>query len=109
MLAHKETIDPGDVDAVKSNFASQLYVLDYDHEAGKLWFDAYRASPSNSSIRRSYSNYLIRAKRGDIASKVQQGEPIDEMALLPQNKVTPQKFSEAEYIDKLFSHFATVH
>ena len=109
LLAHKEVIRPGDVEAVEHNLASLLYALDYDNEAGKIWFDAYRALPSGSNIRSAYSQYLVNAKRGDIASRVQRGEPIDEMVLLPQNKVTPAKYSDAEYIGKLFSHFATVH
>ena len=104
-LSKREVVDSGDIPDILHNYAVGLYRYDYDDEAGKLWYEAYKIHPNGSSIRNAYSSYLIGAKRGDLAEKVQVGEPISEMVLQPVNQVMPAQFSNADYIDRFFSLF----
>lgn len=43
------------------NYATLLYKHDFDDEAGRLWFQAYKRNPLDASIRRAYGMYLLRA------------------------------------------------
>ena len=101
ILANPETIDPGDEPDVMSNYATLLYKHDYDDEAGCLWFQVYQLSPSIPGIRRAFSMYLLRANRGDVAERIVNGEPIDEMVLIPTEKKLPERFSDVELPDAL--------
>jgi hypothetical protein len=104
IMANPETMDSGDRPNVMHNYATLLYKHDYDDEAGCLWFTAYKRYPSarrDSSIRRVYSMYLLRSDRQDLAHKVIEGEPIDEMALIPTDKALPEHFSDIDLPDAL--------
>lgn len=100
-LLHPEWIEPGDLPDVQHNYATLLYTHDYDEEAGRLWYEAYKQEPDDDSIRNAYSSYLVRAKRPDLAEKVFQGEPLPELVLQQQDKALPAQFSDAEYINEM--------
>lgn len=104
ILANPETMDSGDEPNVMHNYATLLYTHDYDDEAGCLWFTAYNRYPSarrDSSIRRAYSMYLLRTDRKELAQKVIEGEPIDEMVLISTDKALPERFSGISLPDAL--------
>jgi hypothetical protein len=87
-----ERLDPDDVPDIQHNLAVLLNKHDYDDEAGKWWYRAYKAKPSDTNIQRAYARYLARAKRPDLAAKAARGEAIDEEILIPTNKVLPKRF-----------------
>lgn len=76
------------------NYATLLYKHDYDDKAGELWFEAQRLKPKDSSIRRAYPLYLLRAGHPDLAQKVSEGMPLGEQekALQPSEKTIPERF-----------------
>jgi hypothetical protein len=80
------------MESIEHNYATLLYAYDYDDEAGRLWFDAYRRDPADGYIQRGYSQYLLRADRPDLAEQVIRGEPVPEMVLQPHNKDMPEWF-----------------
>lgn len=104
-LLRREVIDTDALTSIMHNYATLLYSQDYDDEAGKLWYEVYQLKPNDPKIRNNYSSYLIRGKRGDLAQKVQAGEAIYEMFLQPVNQVMPDRFSDADYIERFFSLF----
>ncbi len=79
------------------NYASLLYGYDYDDEAGRFWFDAYQRKRTDSTIRRSYSMYLLRAGRPDLATLANESKPlgISEPILQPKLKEIPTHFADA--------------
>jgi hypothetical protein len=81
---------------VSFNYGTLLYVKDYDDEAGRLFFEAYKAEPQHNKIQAAYSNYLARARRPDLAAKVSRGEMITEMILQPAEKRIPESFLPKE-------------
>ena len=74
------------------NYATLLYRQDYDHEAGLIWFEAYRANPTSRNLRSSYSQYLLRARRPDAAAAVMDGQPIAEPVTIASSKTMPARF-----------------
>jgi len=104
-LSKSEIVESDHIPDILHNYAVGLYRYDYDDEAGKLWYEAYKIRPNDSRIRNAYSSYLIRAKRGDLAERIQEGKPISEMVLQPVHQVMPAQFSNADYIDRFFSLF----
>jgi|GEM_PF-4236769 len=105
LLLKREKIDADSVVDIMHNYAILLYAADYDDEAGKLWYEAYKLNPNDQNIRSTYSSYLVRGQKGELAQKVQAGEAIDEMFLQPVNQVMPDQFSNADYIVRFFSLF----
>lgn len=104
ILANPNTMNPGDEPHVMHNYATLLYKHNYDDEAGCLWYNAYQNHPiarMDSSIRRSYSMYLLRTNRKDLAQTVIEGAPIDGMVLIPTEKALPERFSEFDLPDVL--------
>lgn len=82
------------------NYATLLYKHDYDDEAGRLWFEAYRQKPMDNSIRRAYGMYLLRAGRADLAQQVSQGKKIDEEVLQSGSKEIPEYFTAEDEIER---------
>lgn len=80
------------------NYAVNLLKAEYKQEAGRAWFEAYkvardRRDAAGSNAVRSYLLYLIdECDRADLAGKVEQREPIDEMALAKSGKPIPGEF-----------------
>jgi KAP family P-loop domain len=100
MLQHFKSLEArADLPEMQHNFATLLYKHDYDDEAGKLWFEAYKVKPENMGIRRAYSLYLLRAGKPQLANLVAEGKSITEMALQPALKEIPVRFFE-EDIDR---------
>jgi Tfp pilus assembly protein PilF len=91
--------DDGDLADTLHNLASVYYRLDYDDYAGGLWFQAYNLRPNDSSIRKSYSHYLLRARRPDLAAKVAEGAPLDvtEPILQSHVKDLPDSFLDENF------------
>ncbi|WP_291986320.1 P-loop NTPase fold protein [Candidatus Accumulibacter sp. ACC007] len=90
--------------AVRHNYATLLFAFDYDDEAGKEWYDAYRLSASDPAIRRSYSQYVARGNRPEVLAKILAGEALteSEKVLWPKKNTMPKRFSDEVYMDKLF-------
>jgi len=91
--------DDGDLADTLHNLASVYYRLDYDDYAGELWFQAYNLRPNDSSIRKSYSHYLLRARRPDLAARVAEGVPLEvtEPILQSHVKDLPASFLDADF------------
>lgn len=101
LLAAAEHFQSDDSDRADTlhNLASVYYRLDFDDYAGDLWFQAYKLRPADSSIRKSYSHYLLRARRPDLAAKVAEGAPLEvkEPILQPHVKDLPASFLDADF------------
>ncbi len=83
-----------DLPDIQHNYAILLYKYDYDYAAGEKWFEAYTGSMSDRNIQRSYSDYLLRAGRADLAEMVIDGKPLPDKALIPEQKKLPERFSD---------------
>ncbi len=74
-----------------SNLALLLDTQDYDEEAGRYWFEAYRLEPRPI---KPYAMYLLRAERADLAEKVMRGEPfgdeVQEPPVVPGRHPMPE-------------------
>ncbi len=77
LLQHPEWIGDAGTNAVLHNYATLMYVYDYNEEAGRLWHRAYMAAPKDSQIQSAYASYLISAKAYEQARKVQAGELLE--------------------------------
>lgn len=86
----------GEMADVEHNLATLYYKYDYDEDAGKLWYDAYKRRPNDGAIRRAYSSYLIRASALDEAGLVINSQPVDVMKLYKTSKTLPERFSDFE-------------
>ncbi len=78
------------------NYATLLYKHDYDDEAGRMWFEAYKDKPGSMGIRRAYGLYLLRAEQPELARLVTEGQPVLEMKLQPTIKPLPERFLDEE-------------
>ena len=96
LLKHRDDyeITPSDLPDIFHNYAIHLYRNDFDDEAGRLWFQAYKGNRTDTNIRRAYAGYLHRAGRLDLAQKVADGEEIeiDKPVLQPATKEIPESF-----------------
>ncbi|NJN67172.1 MAG: hypothetical protein HC884_10910 [Chloroflexaceae bacterium] len=110
ILTHLETMDEGDLPDVMANYATLLDQHGYSDEAGCLRFKAYNHpnGRNQSNIKQSYYLYLMRANRLDLAQKALEGEPTEEMVLVPSSKVFPEKFSTIDIPDFLGDGRASV-
>jgi hypothetical protein len=91
MLA-RQCYPESDISEIKQNYAVLLYKYDINDEAGRIWYDAYVRAPEKPNIRRSYSLYLLRGGRPDLAKLVNEGQPLppDESPFLqPRDKPMP--------------------
>jgi hypothetical protein len=102
MFAHSQWFREQDLPSAKHNYATLLYSHDYDDEAGRIWFEAYK-EVQDEVINRAYAVYLGKANRPDLSRKVIAGEPLDEMVLQSPNKPMPDHFASAPYIDEMFA------
>lgn len=91
MLA-RQCYPESEISEIKQNYAVLLYKYDINDEAGRIWYDAYMRAPDKPNIRRSYSLYLLRGGRPDLAKLVNEGQPLppDEPPFLqPRDKPMP--------------------
>ncbi|MBL8153787.1 MAG: hypothetical protein JNM70_06350 [Anaerolineae bacterium] len=91
-MLERQCYPESDISEIKQNYAVLLYKYDINDEAGRIWYDAYVRAPEKPNIRRSYSLYLLRGGRPDLAKLVNEGQPLppDEPPFLqPRDKPMP--------------------
>ncbi len=66
-----------DVVAVKHNLASLLATMSFPHTAARLWLEAYRQDPTDSSIRRSFAADLNSLDLNAAAAAVLLGQSVE--------------------------------
>ncbi|WP_300454425.1 P-loop NTPase fold protein [Accumulibacter sp.] len=106
LLTHKAnfSFSSSDEAEIRHNYATLLFAFDYDDEAGREWYEAYRLMPSDFAIRGAYSQYIRQAERLDVAVKIMAGQALteSEKILWPKIKPIPERFSDQAYLDTLF-------
>lgn len=94
MVSGKIAIEEDDRADILHNYATLLYKYDYDAEAGRMWYEAYRLAPLDANIRRGFGAYLFRYGSQGLSELVYRGVmfPREELPRIPERRL-PERFA----------------